>query len=514
MIAKRVPKKEGKKSSYRELANYILDRQVGDGSKVRSAWATNCAAPDDFDLCIAEVVATQDLNTRSKIDKTYHLVVSLAAGEDLTDEQWRETERRMCEAIGLGEHQRICSVHGDTDHVHMHIALSKVHRLQLTCTEPFYDKLKLQTVCRELEKEFGLKPGVGPEVKKRLAPAEVHQGLETFAGWIRSNLAPELSKVLSEPGVNWQQVQALAGRFGLEIREHGAGLVFSHLDKKLFVKASEISRSLSKKKLEDLLGKFEASNWKGKPENSYTIGPSQRTVKKDKLFAEFAAEKESWISGRNAALSMVSDVRYKRIQEIKERYAKRRLEVKRDTMIAKGRKRSIYQKLSQEMQKELSEVFADTKSRRTELRSLSKSVPWRDWVYERAVNGDETALEVLRSKLPRTEEFGLGALVGQERNHIFISGLSRTVHHDGSIEYQVGGGSFIDKGDAIVLRSVNDDTVKAALLAARVKFGRSFDPKGPDSFMQLAGSYSEEREGDQTIDRKAPSRSARSGPDL
>lgn len=495
MIAKRVPRNEGKKSSFRDLAKYILDHQGNkDESKVRSAWSTNCSVPDDFDLCIAEIVATQNLNTRSKNDKTYHLVVSLAAGEDLTDDQFKKVERRMCEAIGLGDHQRICAVHADTDHIHMHIALSKIHPELLTAIEPYYDKLKLQEVCRELEQEFGLRPGIGAGAKVKLSPSEAHQGLETFAGWIRTNLEGELSRLLDQPGKDWQDAQALCGKFGLEIRERGAGLVFSHYEKKLFVKASDINRGFSKKKLEDMLGKFETSQWKGAPENVYTFGPAARTQKKDKLFAEFTEERETQSTARNVDLSRLSEVRYKRLQDIKRRYAERRLEIKRDTLIAKGRKRLIYQKISREMQKEIAEIFSDAKTRREEVWSHSKSVPWRDWVYGRAAVGDETALEILRSKLPKTEDFGLGALVGRERNDVLVSGFSRTVHRDGSIEYQAKGGSFFDKGDAIVLGTVNESTVKAALLAARAKFGDTFEAKGSVDFMQLTGLYDKGRE--------------------
>ncbi|MDQ3231343.1 MAG: relaxase/mobilization nuclease domain-containing protein, partial [Pseudobdellovibrionaceae bacterium] len=149
MIAKRVDRKQ-RTSNYKTLVHYIIDRKDA-GEKVRDAWSTNCASADDFDLAIKEVTFIQSLNTRSRIDKSYHLVVSLAPSEDLTRDQWREVESAFCEAIGFAEHQRICAIHEDTDHVHLHMAISKVHPKKITCVEPYYDKFKLQETCRQLE---------------------------------------------------------------------------------------------------------------------------------------------------------------------------------------------------------------------------------------------------------------------------------------------------------------------------------------------------------------------------
>ncbi len=512
MIAKRVSRK-GKSSNCRELVHYILDKKNG-GEKARLAWSTNCSVPDDLDLCLAEIIATQELNTRSKIDKTYHLVISLSAGEDLTDEQFKEVETRFCESIGLGQHQRICAVHADTKNIHMHLSISKVHPLTLNCIEPYYDKLKLQETCRELEQKFGLKPDAGVSPKLIPAPSEVHQGLESFTGYIRESLSEELKQLIAIPNKNWQDAQALAGRFGLEIREHGAGLVFSHRSKKLFVKASSIERDFSKKKLEAAFGKFEASQWKGLPEKEYSKGPSKRNPEKDKLFAEFKTENDKWLAGRKESLARLSEVRYSNIQEIKKRYAKRRLELKRDTIIAKGRKKAIYEKLSLEMKKELDAEFAKTKIQRDHVYSSSNAKPWLDWVHERANKGDETALEILRYKLSKTEDYGLGALLGKESSHHILDGISRKVNRDGTIEYETGGGKFIDLGDAIILKSITEDSVKAALLVAQVKFGEDFTPKGGGNFMQILRIANGERKIVSSKEIKTKRQAEKSGPEL
>ena len=248
MIAKRIERSQHS-SNYKTLAHYILDRKAS-GQKVRDSWSSNCQTPDDFDLAIKEVTSTQALNTRSKIDKSYHLVVSLGPGEDLTTDQWKAVEAAFCEAIGLSEHQRISAIHSDTGHIHLHIAISKVHPTKLTCKEPYYDKLKLQDTCRQLEQAYSLRPGIG-EGKRIATPAqEAHQGLEAFSTYIKENIASGLLKLLSEQGKTWKDAQDHCGQFGVEIRKRGAGLVFSHTEKAIFVKASSIDQAFSKAKLE------------------------------------------------------------------------------------------------------------------------------------------------------------------------------------------------------------------------------------------------------------------------
>lgn len=485
MIAKRIDRKQ-RTSNYKTLAHYIIDRKDA-GEKVRDAWSTNCVAGDDFDMAIKEVTFIQSLNTRSKNDKSYHLVVSLAPSEDLTREQWREVESAFCEAIGFAEHQRICAIHEDTDHVHLHMAISKVHPKKITCVEPYYDKFKLQETCRQLEQTYGLKPGIGDE-KISKPVQEAHLGLEAFSSYLKDTIAPELSRLLSEEGKTWKEAQDLCGRFGVEIRERGAGLVFSHMEKKLFVKAGAINRGFTKSKLVAALGPFEKSSFTGSSEKVYRPAPVGRDQRATLLYDEYRKIREHEWAKFQEKLEKLSHERAQKLQEIKERYAKRREEIKRDTLIAKGRKRAIYRKVSEEMKKELEKLYGDRSGARSGARAELKTKSWREFAHERATQGDEDALGVLRSKLPPTREFGEGAFVGKNRNNVMVSGVLKMVHEDGCIEFKVSEGSFVDRGDAVVLKNEAEAVVKAALLVARAKFGEDFVIKGPPEFIQKVGS--------------------------
>ena len=92
-------------SIWQRTADYIVDALEG-GQRACMVRITNCIA-DNLEDAIAEIVATQTINTRAKGDRTYHLVVSFPPGETPTPEQLRDIEDELCLAIGLGKHQRI-----------------------------------------------------------------------------------------------------------------------------------------------------------------------------------------------------------------------------------------------------------------------------------------------------------------------------------------------------------------------------------------------------------------------
>jgi len=147
MIAKRASRRKDGKSSFTKLANYIT-RESKD-EEIAFSRVSNCGF-DSVDLAVKEIEATQGRNTRSKADKTYHLVVSFPAGEVPSKEQLEDIEDELCKSIGLGDHQRVSAAHNDTDNFHLHIAINKIHPVSHRAVEPYYDKYSLDEACSRL----------------------------------------------------------------------------------------------------------------------------------------------------------------------------------------------------------------------------------------------------------------------------------------------------------------------------------------------------------------------------
>ena len=156
-------------TSWERTADYILDSANGttEGEKVASYRVTNCGTDDPADAAIL-IQATQAANTRSKAEKTYHFVYSFPPGEQPDLETLHAIEDELCAAICLDEHQRVSAVHIDTDNLHVHVAINKVHPTGLQNIEPYYDQFRLMEACERLEVEHGLQRTFhGLEAKQR-----------------------------------------------------------------------------------------------------------------------------------------------------------------------------------------------------------------------------------------------------------------------------------------------------------------------------------------------------------
>lgn len=175
MIAKRIPARKATSSasrlvryvvnakggldprSWTRTADYILDNPStnAQGEKVGGVRVTNCGTDDPSAATLA-IEAIQAANTRSKNDKTYHLVFSFPPGEQPALDVLHDIEDELVAAIGYADHQRISAVHVDTDHLHVHVAINKVHPTGLQNIEPYYDKHRLMEACERLELKHDL----------------------------------------------------------------------------------------------------------------------------------------------------------------------------------------------------------------------------------------------------------------------------------------------------------------------------------------------------------------------
>ncbi|MEP6606462.1 MAG: TraI/MobA(P) family conjugative relaxase [Nitrosospira sp.] len=169
--------------SWTRTATYVLDSGISSrGEKVGGVRVSNCNTSDPA-AATTLIECTQSANTRSRTDKTYHLIFSFPPGEEPDLKTLNAIEDRLVASIGYADHQRISAVHIDTDHLHVHVAINKVHPTGYQNIEPYYDKMKLMETCERLELEYGLtrtNHGLTGEIKRerhreiRLGPEPQH----------------------------------------------------------------------------------------------------------------------------------------------------------------------------------------------------------------------------------------------------------------------------------------------------------------------------------------------------
>ena len=273
-----------------------------------------------------------------------------------------------------------------------------MHPDTLNTIEPYYDKFKLQEVCRECEKIYNLRIGVGQNSQKEQNVIELRQGNHSFQSWIKANLREELVNLMHDPAQHWRDAQSLAGKYGLEIREHKTGLVFSHVSERLFVKASSVDRSFSKKSMEDRFGKFEPATQNAAPTTKYQRSLIGGDHKENALYAAYQTEMTKIRSDRREQMKSQAVQRSIAITEIKERYAKRRQQVQIDPILTRSQKCVIRKSLSVQMKEEIDRYYKDMQAEKNRIWTRYITKPWREWLHDKAKAGDETALAILKQR--------------------------------------------------------------------------------------------------------------------
>lgn len=158
----------------------------------------------------------------------------------------------------------LSAIHDDTDNLHVHVAINKVHPKTLRNVAPHNDYPKLMTACRELELRHDLlldnhglasdqvhNLGQDAELTRtpeRAKKMEAHSGRQSLSGWIAAHARDDIVAVAGK-AESWEAVHEVFARYGLELRPKGAGLVAGAPGTKTWVKASSIDRSLSAKAL-------------------------------------------------------------------------------------------------------------------------------------------------------------------------------------------------------------------------------------------------------------------------
>ncbi|MFN5745428.1 MAG: TraI/MobA(P) family conjugative relaxase [Methylococcaceae bacterium] len=471
MIAKHIAMQSIKKSSFAELARYIVDEQSMT-ERVGVVRLTNCQA-DALEDAIIEVVATQMTNRRSLADKTYHLLLSFRAGEKPDPGVLAEIEERFCSGLGYAEHQRISAVHRDTDNVHIHIAINKIHPQRHTIHEPFSTYRTLADLCRSAERDYGLEHD-NHQARRglsecRAADMERHSGIESLVSWIRHGPLAAM-----RAAATWAELHGVMAENGLALKARGNGFVMVSLQTGVIVKASTIARDLSRTQLEARLGPYLTHEHEAGAQGaarSYRADPIALSVDTTALYARYTAEQQSVVERRSRMLSTEKSWRVKRIAAAQSANRSRRAAIKilgDDPAI----KKLLYAQARQSLRDEITAINARHRKGRTAVSSHLKKRTWADWLRHEAVRGNADALLALRARegrerlggdtLQAAGEAGLG-------QRLVIDGITKK----GTIIYRAQNASVRDDGERLrVQGGAGDEVVRQALRLAMQRGNR------------------------------------------
>ena len=230
----------------------------------------------------AEMTALAQEAVRSK-DPIDHWVLSWKSHERPTSEQAREAAAIFIKQCGLEGHQYIIGLHDDTDNMHLHIAVNRVHpdTCKVVKINKGFDKEAGHQAIAIIEKKQGWsveenaryrtndraeliidpatkRPQIFTEGEKQQQPTAKAQAMEIQTGQKSAqrvgieNAAPIIAQATT-----WKELHAAMAEAGMQYQRKGSGAVVQVGDE--FVKASSITPKASLSALQKRLGPYQPS---------------------------------------------------------------------------------------------------------------------------------------------------------------------------------------------------------------------------------------------------------------
>ena len=474
MIIHHIPIKAKHKGSFKRLVDYLTDTQ-GKQERVGTVRISHCHNQDK-DWAVAEIAATQAKNTRAKKDKTYHLVISFAAGEVIKPSVIEAIEDRVVDSIGLSMHQRISVVHHDTDNLHIHVAINKIHPQIFNMIEPYQAYKKLAEVAQRLEGKYVLiKTNHIPRYQRTANLAqdmEKISGLESFNTWIKHHCMDGLTSANS-----WSEFHQVLSEYGIRIQQRTNGFVFC-TNRNISVKASSVSREFSKPKLEARLGQFfERPMGKITPKLIYQPKPTNNGRRSMDLYEQYEIEKANNRQLVSEKLTLLSEKKRRLFEQAKRKSRLKRAAIK---LMKSNRtsKKVMHTLVSRQYQKSAEKIQKQCAQEREAIISSSGNVSWSDWLQKKAELGDEAAIKVLRERAARAN--AKQAIHGNTPSTRIINQANiDSVTKQGTVIYKVGDSTVRDNGKSIsISKGLSQEALKEFLLLARKQYGNRLNISG------------------------------------
>ena len=433
MISKKAPVKAAAKGKIGHLVAYLLD-QKGKSDRVAAVAVSNCQS-DDPKWAVHEMQAVQSRNQRAKGDRTYHLVISFRAGEDPPGDMLARIEAEFCRALGFAEHQRVSVVHRDTDNLHLHVAINKVHPTKFTLHEPFNDYHTQAKLCEQIEARYGLESDRtaakrDAPTQQKAAAMEAIAGVESLIGYIQRSVGDSVTCARS-----WQELHEEFAKVGVVLKPKGNGLVVAANGKT--AKASSCLRALSKSALEKRFGPFQGmSQGRGlaTPEKAYTARPMQQDS--TKLYEEYQTARREVKQVQTVRLAEALAAHRRRVQHAKIAYKTQR------TIIGLTRRNPVNDVMLQLHRANLKAKVADSyttyRAERNALYRDAKLLAWNDWLMTQAAGGNKAAAALLQSRRAKPASSPPLPHATAASQPFFRSSARPDYRHSGSARVSVG----------------------------------------------------------------------------
>jgi len=489
VIIKHSPRE--KASKFSKLTKYICEEKENVEERVLESWTNNLGDEDDIEVASwkidAKHKAKTELREKGK-DMTYHMIVSFTEEESakLSNDDFRQISKKVNEALGLGKHESVSAIHGDTLNKHMHIAVSLLDE-QGRYKEPFQAYKTFQQVRKDLAAEYGFdlsKTARGAKKDDVTSKMKSHNNLESFSSWIQSNVKDALKEHLESGDASWSSVHSLLRKSGVQLRKRGNGVVFGHAKEKLFVKASGVDRLFSLGKLQERLGYWEESKSTAKVAKSYKKtsyeGAKELYGAYQKKLAELRKVRKKDRDGSQSLFKADKETISTEIKEAKQKVM--------DSGLPPKERSAKLKVLTFERAQRMEGALEAHQKRLKKVKEDYRHVTWNDYLIQEAKKGDLQAIAALQAKGIAWKE--------TDENHVFnekyklvgdtLRGVSCNVMSTGEVVYQTSEKATIrDRGMRLLVGEEFDDKkLEATLKLAVAKYGKTLHLNGSEEFKE------------------------------
>ena len=474
--------KSARMSSFSSLVKYIVDEQ-NKQERVGKVRISNCNSIDPT-WAIQEVLATQARNQRAKGDKTYHLLISFAPGENPPEDVLKAIEERVVSSIGFKEHQRISAIHHDTDNLHIHVAINKINPKSFKMIEPYRAYGNFAKVASTLEIEYGLEITNHRTRKSRAEnladDMEHHAGIESLINWMKRNCWENL-----ESAENWHEFHKILAAYNLEIRIKANGFVFCNKDG-LIIKASSVSRGFSKKNLECRLGTFVPPPYFAHLacQNIYRYDPLNKKVLGKEIYARYLHEKAHGKTILSEKLKILREAKTRLIDKAKKRGRIKRAALKL-LKASRTQKKYLYKQISKNLLNDIENIRQNYTKERDNLLDLHKKNTWADWLRYKAQQGDKDALTAMRHHNRKNQS---NYTLSGESPVILSAVIDQvdSITKEGTEIYKVGKSVIRNNGREIkISKGGSVATLKKAIEMAQQRYGSHIQVNGSSLFKKI-----------------------------
>lgn len=393
MIIKKSVMNNKNLSSYSRLIKYLIsnkDNNKMDIDRNFAVWSNSeHYENEDLSLYVKEIKSVQRMNTRSSDDRTYHLIVSFKEDE-IELNKMKEIEKDIITALGFEEHQRICVVHNDTDNLHLHIAINKVHPKTNKIFNPYNDYMKMSQIANAVENKYNL------EKDNHMKSDKIYSAAVNIekSGHIKS-LKSYIDEINLEQVSSWSEFHSLLNTYGVMYLKKGAGAIFSNQEKKIYIKPSVVNRNYSLKQLEQRFGAYQAYKYDfNKTEYVY----KKEAIKdKNNIYDDFLKYNENRVLKIEKELNQI-EISYQRDLYKESQRIKKILDIVLSdaSYMEKVIINKVYNNILKDKQKKL---YKDKYKERQKVYKYNKYQNFDEWLRKEALQNNNKAIKYITDEI-------------------------------------------------------------------------------------------------------------------